>query len=95
MQEINIILPNQLFEKSQLLENNCETFLLEEHLFFSQYKFHKQKIYFHRSSMLNYFDFLENKGIKTNYVNSYESESDIRVFLEKISADSQTGPTIV
>ena len=85
MQEINIILPNQLFEKSQLLENNCETFLMEEHLFFSQYKFHKQKIYFHRSSMLNYFDFLENKGIKTKYVNSNEAESDIRVFVEKIS----------
>ena len=55
---INIIFPNQLFEKSLVFNNNYPTFLIEEYLFFNQYNFHKQKILFHRDSMMNYYDFV-------------------------------------
>ncbi len=90
MQEINLIFPNQLFESSTLIENNLEVYLIEENLFFNQYKFHKQKIYFHRSSMLKYFDFLNAKNIKANYISSYEPRSDIRTFIEQLNKDIRT-----
>ncbi|MDG1973905.1 MAG: cryptochrome/photolyase family protein [Flavobacteriaceae bacterium] len=50
MSNINIIFPNQLFEKSLLIENLNNTYLIEEYLFFKQYKFHKQKILFNQKS---------------------------------------------
>lgn len=78
---VNIIFPNQLFEDSVVIENKKTTYLIEEYLFFKQYKFHKQKIFFHRDSMKNYFDYLINKGLNVKYINSFDDESDIRIFL--------------
>ena len=69
---INIIFPNQLFEKSLVFNNNYPTFLIEEYLFFNQYNFHKQKILFHRDSMMNYYDYLKNNGVNVKYINSFE-----------------------
>ena len=43
-QTASIILPNQLFEKSPLFSKKNKFFLIEEFLFFNQYKFHKQKL---------------------------------------------------
>ena len=45
---ISIIFPNQIFENSKLLDESNEVYLIEEYLFFNQFKFHKQKILFHR-----------------------------------------------
>ena len=78
---INIIFPNQLFEKSFSISNGCKTYLIEEYLFFKQYNFHKQKIFFHRSSMKSYEDFLIKKGVEVMYVNSNNENSDVRNFL--------------
>ena len=75
MNSINIIFPNQLFEKNFLTENNTTTYLIEEYLFFKHYNFHKQKILFHRDSMKNYYEFLINKGLKVNYINSFDNHS--------------------
>ena len=83
MSSINIIFPNQLFEKSFSIFNGCKTYLIEEHLFFKQYNFHKQKIFFHRSSMKSYEDFLIKKGVEVIYVDSNNENSDIRNFLNK------------
>ena len=79
---INIIFPNQLFEKSLVFNNNYPTFLIEEYLFFNQYNFHKQKILFHRDSMMNYYDYLKSNGLNVKYINSFDKESDIRIFLK-------------
>jgi len=81
MSSINIIFPNQLFEKSFSISNECKTYLIEEFLFFKQYNFHKQKIFFHRSSMKSYQDFLIKKGVEVIYVDSYNENSDVRNFL--------------
>ena len=86
MNSINIIFPNQLFEKSLLIDNQNTIYLIEEYLFFSQYSFHKQKILFHRDSMKIYCNYLIEKGLKVIYVDSYEHQSDIRVFLKKTKA---------
>ena len=53
-ENMNILFPNQLFENSPLIKNQNEFILVEEFLFFNQFKFHKQKILFHRLTMKNY-----------------------------------------
>ena len=44
MSSVDIIFPNQLFEDSIFTKNNNPKYLIEEDLFFNQYKFHKQKL---------------------------------------------------
>ena len=85
LNSINIIFPNQLFEESNLFLNNKKTYLIEEHLFFKQFNFHKQKLVFHRSSMKNYENYLLSKGIDVTYIETKNQESDIRIFLDKIN----------
>ena len=84
MKAINIILPNQLFEESILLQNGNNSYIIEEFLFFKQYKFHKQKLYFHRCSMLNYANYVTQKGVKLCYINANENRSDIRIFIREL-----------
>ncbi len=86
MKAINLIFPHQLFEESPLLNNGLPIYLVEEYLFFSQYKFHQQKIAFHRATMQFYKNYLEGKGIEVHYVESSEAHSDVRKlmpFLQK------------
>ena len=80
---VNLIFPHQLFEDNQFLDNQFnDTFLIEEHLFFKQYNFHKQKIAFHRASMKSYKTYLEQKRINVHYINSSDELSNINVFME-------------
>jgi deoxyribodipyrimidine photolyase-related protein len=87
---VNLIFPHQLFEKNVLLENTCETYIIEEYLFFKHYKFHKQKIAFHRASMKAYADFLKSKNASVNYIEATATKSDIRILLEELLASGIT-----
>ena len=82
--DYSIIFPNQLFKNSELLSNSKKIILVEEFLFFKHYKFHKQKILFHRMSMKSYKLFLEDKGYDVSYIESTESNSDIRELIETL-----------
>ncbi len=82
--DYSIIFPNQLFKNSELLSNSKKIILVEEFLFFKHYKFHKQKILFHRMSMKSYKLFLEDKGYDVRYIESTESSSDIRELIETL-----------
>ncbi|MFT4757568.1 MAG: deoxyribodipyrimidine photolyase-related protein [Vicingaceae bacterium] len=84
MKAINIIFPHQLFLNSPLLENNHEIYLIEEFLFFKQYKFHKQKITFHRASMKAYQNYLQGLNLTVHYIDSDNVLSDIRLFHQEI-----------
>ena len=68
--KIALLFPNQLFENHEILNEVDEVYLIEEYLFFKQYRFHKQKILFHRASMQFYKNYLETKNIKVNYIES-------------------------
>ena len=81
---INLIFPHQLFAESPLLGNANEIYLIEEYLFFRQYRFHKQKIAFHRASMKYYQQYMEAKGIVVHYIDSGTELSDITKFEKKI-----------
>ena len=84
MEEVNLIFPNQLFEKSPLFNYNVKTYLIEEYLFFKQYKFHKQKIFFHRISMKKYHDFCSKYFDEIEYVDSLNEKSEIRSLLKEL-----------
>ena len=84
--EVNLIFPNQLFRDGVLINNSNKTFLIEEFMFFRHFKFHKQKILFHRMSMKKYESFLKSKNIDVEYVDSCEEISDIRLFFDKMES---------
>lgn len=69
---ILFILPNQLFNYKYIkkdLINIKEIYLLEEPRYFTDFKFHRMKLVYHRSSMKYYNDYLKKKSkIKINYI---------------------------
>ena len=73
-----IVFPHQLFEDFELLNNADEVYLVEEYLYFNQYKFHKQKLVFHRASMKYYESYLKEKNIKVSYIEAKSTNNDIR-----------------
>jgi len=85
---INLIFPHQLFADSPLIKNGHDIYLIEEFLFFNQYKFHKQKIAFHRASMKSYENDLQRKGASVHYIEATASLSDIRIFLTQMVSQS-------
>jgi deoxyribodipyrimidine photolyase-related protein len=86
----NLIFPHQLFSKSVLLENGHDIYLIEEHLFFKQYRFHRQKIAFHRASMKYYQGYLQELGKTVYYIESNNEMSDIRELGNELRAKSIT-----
>ena len=84
MNQINLIFPHQLLADSPLLKNGFPVYLIEEHLFFKEYAFHKQKIAFHRATMKNYQTYLETLGIEVRYVDTNQPLSDIQLFSAEI-----------
>ena len=85
--DISIIFPNQIFEKSKLLDESTKIYLIEEYLFFNQFKFHKQKILFHRMTMKSYERFLQKNSFDIKYIDSTEKFSDIRSFIENLDSN--------
>ncbi len=81
MNAASIIFPHQLFEKNPILKKNQPVYLVEEKLFFTLYKFHKQKLVFHRASMKAYQYFLETKGYEVAYIEAMEEIADVRNLL--------------
>ena len=86
MESVNIIFPHQLFEKSPIAENGFPVYLVEETLFFKQYKFHKQKIAFHRATMKCYAAYLASKDVEVHYIESADPLSDIRKLIPELAA---------
>ncbi len=85
MNQINLVLPNQLFKNSPLFNNNFPFYLVEEYLFFKQYPFHKQKIAFHRATMKRYANFIqEEMNLDVHYIESIDPISDIRLLIDKL-----------
>lgn len=82
--KIGILFPHQLSEDNHLI-NQCEIiYLVEEYLFFNQFKFHKAKIAFHRASMKFYESYLISKKVTVKYIDSQNELSDVRILLKHI-----------
>jgi deoxyribodipyrimidine photolyase-related protein len=81
-----VIFPHQLFKDIELLHQKV-VILVEEHLFFTQFKFHKQKLALHRASMMAYAGYLHEAKIKCAYVESTTPEHDVRALIKKMAQD--------
>ena len=82
MNQISIIFPNQLFRESPILKLNCEILMIEDSLFFGNDKFqksinHKNKLIFHKASMLAYKNYLQNSGFKVIYIENKNNISTV------------------
>ncbi|SEF55887.1 deoxyribodipyrimidine photolyase-related protein [Halpernia humi] len=93
--KVNLIFPHQLFKNHSLLDLEGDFYLIEEYLFFKQYKFHKQKLAFHRASMKCYQNYLEEKGLSIIYIESADELSDIRNFGKEIASKEITEINVV
>jgi deoxyribodipyrimidine photolyase-related protein len=78
MNAVTLIFPHQLFKVNPAVDGARKVYLVEEYLFFSQYKFHQQKLVLHRASMKSYAVYLTNKKIQVEYIDAANALSDIR-----------------
>ncbi|CAN5709441.1 cryptochrome/photolyase family protein [soil metagenome] len=90
MPEITLIFPHQLFKQHPALKNGRPVYLVEEWLFFRQYNFHKQKLVLHRSGMRCYANYLQQKNIELNYVETTDERNDIRILIDYLSQRNVT-----
>jgi deoxyribodipyrimidine photolyase-related protein len=88
MKVAHLIYPNQLFEDNDLIEKADEVYLIEDSLFFGDYKyplrFHKFKLILHRASMKGLERKLQDKGFKiqVNYIEYGDKNSRTRKLFE-------------
>ena len=81
-----ILFPHQLFEHNPLIEKTDTIYLVEEWLFFKQYNFHQQKIFFHRASMKAYQSHLVSLNINVEYIDAFNPLSDIRKLIPHLKS---------
>ena len=77
---IGLIFPHQLFHQHPAIKQGLPVYLIEEELFFTQFKFHKQKVILHKASMYAYASKLKEEGYEVNYIATH----DVNGKLEKV-----------
>ncbi len=87
IREVSILFPHQLFKEADILEQSQTIFLVEEYLFFTHYKFHKQKLAFHRASMKAYQAYLESHGMLVEYIDAIDNRSNIRELITSLKKE--------
>jgi deoxyribodipyrimidine photolyase-related protein len=84
MKSATIVFPHQLFEVHPACAQGRDVFLIEEYLYFSQYRFHKQKISFHRASMKFYEHYLSEQLYPVHYIEADDERADCRNLILQI-----------
>ncbi len=84
---ITLVFPHQLFKHHPAVNINRTVYLIEEDLYFNQYRFNKKKIVQHRASLKAYQNHLEKKGIKTFYIEAISSKSKIEILLSNLAGE--------
>ncbi|HMO13374.1 MAG TPA: cryptochrome/photolyase family protein [Pirellulaceae bacterium] len=74
-----LIFPHQLFEEHPALTPVDIAVLVEDPLFFKQYRFHQQKLILQRASMQVYAQQLRQNGIESLYIEANELESTAQI----------------
>ena len=72
--EVTCIFPIHLFKNNPALKKGRQVYLIEDARYFTDFKFHKQKLILHRASMKAYAQFLSKKGYKVEYFSSSEAD---------------------
>ncbi|MFM1793836.1 MAG: hypothetical protein RL642_221 [Bacteroidota bacterium] len=87
---ISLIFPHQLFHEHPALHQTEIVYLIEEELFFHEFKFHQQKIILHKASMLAYAEKLKSDDYKTIHITAQEALAKIEVFFEHVKREGVT-----
>ena len=80
-----LIFPHQLFKPHPAIRQTRQVYLVEEYLFFGQYRFNKKKLVLHRASMQHYAHDLADTGIQVNYIEATEELCDIRLLIPQLA----------
>ncbi len=72
---VALIFPHQLFENHPALSVTRDLYLIEDGRFFTDFKYHKKKLLFHRESMLAYEKELVSRGYRVRYIRHEIAES--------------------
>jgi deoxyribodipyrimidine photolyase-related protein len=85
MKRATLIFPHQLFDEHPALTDGCVAILVEEPLFFSQYRFHRKKLILHRASMQRYAERLHHRGwqVRLIKVNQLAETASIALWLRR------------
>jgi len=85
--ELFLIFPIHLFSNIINLKNK-DVYLIEEPRYFTDFKYHKLKLAYHRSTMKSYFDYLVENNIRVTYIdfmdvnnNFYKSFSNKNIYM--------------
>ncbi len=79
MKDIFLLFPIHLFSNINELKDK-EVYLVEDKRFFTDFKYHKLKLAYHRASMKSYYDFIKSNGIDVKYIEYKESSKKIGKF---------------
>ncbi|NOT92979.1 cryptochrome/photolyase family protein [Ferruginibacter sp.] len=90
MKAATLIFPHQLFKDHPAILQDQKVFIIEESLFFNQYKFHQQKLVLHRASMKLYADYLIKNNTEVEYIEAVNSLSDIRKLIPHLREQEVT-----
>ena len=82
----SIVFPHQLFREHPALVPGGVVYLVEEWLFFHQYRFHQQKLLIHRATMRMYADYLTQQGYRVRYIPATSEECDIEQLIPTIAS---------
>lgn len=88
--QITLVFPHHLFKQHPALQQGRAVVMVEEYLFWRQYRFHKQKLAFHRASMQFYRLYLEQQGYAVLYLNATNELSNLRLLLPHLAAQGIT-----
>lgn len=88
MKAISIVFPHQLFLQHPALDRKRDVYLAEDPLFFSHFRFHVQKLMYHRATMKSYAALLEKKGYTVHYID--HSAAGTRLLLEQLQRQGVT-----
>ena len=80
-----LIFPHQLFYNIEHLSKDEQIYLIEEPRYFTDFKYHKLKLAYHRASMKAYFDYLIKNDYNVKYVEFDKITNDFYKLLNKKS----------
>ncbi len=95
MSTASIVFPHQLYQNHPALALDRPVYLVEEWLYFHQYRFHKQKLLLHRSTMRMYADHLQHHGYEVRYIAATAPECDIQKLLPQLTEIKELHYTVV
>ena len=90
MTAVTLIFPHQLYANHPCIVTGQDVYLIEECLFFKQYRFHQQKQVLQRASMKKYTHLLDQLNVKVNYIDSQSDLSNIRKLIHHLAQQNIT-----